>query len=317
MYHDLTTDAVRAAQLVNYFSAAGMAIMIADYLHTLPQEVRLVWPTKMSIPKLIFLLVRYGNFLFAALVYLYALTPAPVLSSDGCRKMFIVIGILEVSLSTFGEAIIYIRVWAFAGCDRKVLYILASIFLVLDVISFSFLGKYVTSVEVFQAAPSTHLTCVCIGDDSVMVSVVYGIMVVSVVGLMAIMVGFGIYRYQEMGIRSAYGGLLAQFYRDGIIYFVMLLVLNVLNIAIHVVGKHGFQYLLVKTQIYLHGMIAVRMVLHLRAYAEKDRYITLDSPGVAQSALVGFVMPEERIEVVPQSEITDREVSRSTLVAFP
>jgi hypothetical protein len=27
-------------------------------------------------------------------------------------------------------AIIYIRVWAFAGCDRKVLYILASIFLV-------------------------------------------------------------------------------------------------------------------------------------------------------------------------------------------
>jgi hypothetical protein len=72
------------------------------------------------------------------------------------------------------------------------------------------------------------------------------------VGLMAIMVGFGIYRYQEMGIRSAYGGLLAQFYRDGIIYFVMLLgtrthlsrrgmlivllVLNVLNIAIHVVG---------------------------------------------------------------------------------
>ncbi|TEB20727.1 subtilisin-like protein [Coprinellus micaceus] len=65
----------------------------------------------------------------------------------------------------------------------------------------------------------------------------------------------------------------------------MLLVLNVLNIAIHVVGKHGFQYLLVKTQIYLHGMIAVRMVLHLRAYAEKDRYITLDSPGVAQSAL--------------------------------
>jgi hypothetical protein len=64
-------------------------------------------------------------------------------------------------------------------------------------------------------------------------------------------------------------------------------------------------------------MIAVRMVLHLRAYAEKDRYITLDSPGVAQSALVGFVMPEERIEVVPQSEITDREVSRSTLVAFP
>jgi hypothetical protein len=35
---------------------------------------------------------------------------------------------------------------------------------------------------VFQAAPSTHLTCVCIGDDSVMVSVVYGIMVISVVG---------------------------------------------------------------------------------------------------------------------------------------
>ncbi|TEB20728.1 hypothetical protein FA13DRAFT_1800711 [Coprinellus micaceus] len=122
MYHDLTTDAVRAAQLVNYFSAAGMAIMIADYLHTLPQEVRLVWPTKMSIPKLIFLLVRYGNFLFAALVYLYALTPAPVLflgrvSQDVYRHRnpgSVTVDIWVKPSYTFESG-------AFAGCDRKVL----------------------------------------------------------------------------------------------------------------------------------------------------------------------------------------------------
>ena len=65
-------------------------------------------------------------------------------------------------------------------------------------------------------------------------------------------------------------------------------------------------------------MIAVRMVLHLRAYAEKDRFISLDSPGVAQSTLAGFVVPEERIEVESGSGFTDRtEFSKSTLVAPP
>ena len=38
-----------------------------------------------------------------------------------------------------------------------------------------------SAAPVFQAPPSMHLTCVCVGDDSVMVSVVYGIMVVIVI----------------------------------------------------------------------------------------------------------------------------------------
>ena len=66
--------------------------MVFDYLHTFPEEassmtplyhsqsrkltvpnndqVELIWPSKLSIPKFLFLSVRYGNMVYGAFVYL-------------------------------------------------------------------------------------------------------------------------------------------------------------------------------------------------------------------------------------------------------
>lgn len=54
------------------------------------------------------------------------------------------------------------------------------------------------------------------------------------------------------------------------------------------------------------------MVLHLRAYAEKDRYISSDSPAVFQSTLAGFVVAEEKIDNDRESgsAFTDKVESR-------
>lgn len=76
--------------------------------------------------------------------------------------------------------------------------------------------------------------------------------------MMSVMVAVGVHRYRATGIRTlSEGGLLMQFYKDGTVYFLMLLselnaqtmelslnrstVLNCLNIAIHIFGVRSIQ----------------------------------------------------------------------------
>ncbi|RXW18630.1 hypothetical protein EST38_g7224 [Candolleomyces aberdarensis] len=48
---------------------------VADFLHTFPDEVRLIWPTPMSIPKVLFLAVRYYAFINCVFALQYVELP--------------------------------------------------------------------------------------------------------------------------------------------------------------------------------------------------------------------------------------------------
>ncbi|KAG8742328.1 hypothetical protein FRC12_015394 [Ceratobasidium sp. 428] len=53
---ELELSHVRASR---YLSAAGYVLLLYDYLLTLPDEVRLIWPTSWSLVKVLFLINRY------------------------------------------------------------------------------------------------------------------------------------------------------------------------------------------------------------------------------------------------------------------
>ncbi|KAJ3515364.1 hypothetical protein NMY22_g14473 [Coprinellus aureogranulatus] len=127
---DRVNELVGTARLVNGWIASGITLLLVEYFHTLPTEVEFIWPTRTSIPKLLFLVTRYGNFVFAFITIIYTLSPLP--STDACKHLGVVILVLEVSMALIGEAVMYHRVWAFSGRRIRVRNILLTVYLNLN-----------------------------------------------------------------------------------------------------------------------------------------------------------------------------------------
>ncbi|KAF6752485.1 hypothetical protein DFP72DRAFT_904950 [Ephemerocybe angulata] len=303
---ELTYDDFRAARLVN--AVAGIALTLVDYLETFPKEVRLIWPTRMSICKALFFAVRYGTLVLAVLVYICELSPT--FQGEDCEKIFTATSVLEVVLSLLGEAIVYIRVWAFSGCDRRVLYYLIAQYLAMFGSGFYLLTRFVVSAKVASGAPLTGFSCIFHYGDSMCIAIVYGILLASVIALMCVMVVIAAYRYNGAPVSSTKNGLFAQFYKDGVVYFLMLGGLCIANIASIVIGRRGFlvEYvhslvtgsgmehtnfgcLTSRLQIYLHSIISTRMILHLREYAgqagEVEGHSVIADSSIKNQDLVG------------------------------
>ncbi|KAJ3523540.1 hypothetical protein NMY22_g11393 [Coprinellus aureogranulatus] len=254
------------SKLANCFTIAGITIVVADYAHTLPEEVELIWPTRLSLPKLIFLSVRYGNFMITVIEFLY--TFIPIFSSKGCRATMTGITVYDIIQSSLGEGepnYSEIEYWTNIDvpfCARS--------------------NNISQGVRVLRErskntlSPRGRLRSFQCPRDGICgeVASVYR----RVSGL----------SYTQHG-----GGLLAQFYHTGFGYFLALIALNAVNILVNFFGPVGARYMLTRFQFHLHGVIVTRVILHLRAYSEQARFRTITLGSVDfnsgdQSAMAGF-----------------------------
>ncbi|KAF6743682.1 hypothetical protein DFP72DRAFT_1177704 [Ephemerocybe angulata] len=171
------------------------------------------------------------------------------------------------SYTNLSLVIIYIRVWAFSGFDQRALYYLASQYTVMSGVSFYLLFKFVSSARITSAAPLTGFSCLFYEGGALYLAMVYVIMLCSVITLMGLMIVIGVYRYRRTGLVGADSSLLVQFYQDGLVYFIILGLLCLANIASNLAAPRGYQHMFSEMQIYLHSIIATRMTFHLRQFS--------------------------------------------------
>ncbi|KAJ2922775.1 hypothetical protein H1R20_g14330, partial [Candolleomyces eurysporus] len=57
--YDAIVQAYTSTQYGNYLAVSSFTVVIADFLHTFPDEVRLMWKAPMSLPKVLFFGIRY------------------------------------------------------------------------------------------------------------------------------------------------------------------------------------------------------------------------------------------------------------------
>ncbi|KAJ2928269.1 hypothetical protein H1R20_g8839, partial [Candolleomyces eurysporus] len=98
---------------------SGFALVIADFVHTFPDEVRLMWPTPISLPKVLFFSLRYYILIHGAFAMTYTLPTN--LSAAQCHAAFDRIAISTKLAVIASETILLIRVYAFSGKDKKLL----------------------------------------------------------------------------------------------------------------------------------------------------------------------------------------------------
>ncbi|RXW12101.1 hypothetical protein EST38_g13753 [Candolleomyces aberdarensis] len=88
-------------------------LAVVDWISTLPFEIGVIWPTKWSLVKVLYILNRYflADVLF---YYLYFMVP----NVETCRISFIVSGVITLIGIALAEAVIFIRLYALSGQSR-------------------------------------------------------------------------------------------------------------------------------------------------------------------------------------------------------
>ncbi|KAF6761768.1 hypothetical protein DFP72DRAFT_1061975 [Ephemerocybe angulata] len=265
MIHEISpSEAVERlqAQFVwNYTNLSGCTIAIIDFLQTFPEEVRLMWPARLSIPKVLFYLARYLT--LANNISSVFLSPGISRRTvKECNGALNLTGLLSPSAVVSAEAILFYRVWAFSGKSRRMLAYLIIQFIGLHSLVFYSVGKWLMSVKYARwSLPSTadRPICMVMEANEFLLSWTYAALLSSVISSMVIMVFIA---YREH--RGSSNRLLTVFYQDGVYYFVVLAIMASANVAVNWLAYGGYKYILIQFEVDLHGILSTRMLLHLR-----------------------------------------------------
>ncbi|KAG8688355.1 hypothetical protein FRC08_011481 [Ceratobasidium sp. 394] len=221
---------VRASR---YVSAAGYVLLLYDYFLTLPDEVKLIWPTSWSLVKILFLINRYTVPIFLT-VNSWAMSgfsnpPTDTVSIE-LGHAWTSIDNDQSSAEGISNLLLLLRVHALYGRSRKILILLV-IFYIL------------TYASILSTAT---LALVQLGFEIVIF-------------------GMTLYKCLEHAkAQQLHTPLLKTLYRDGFLYFLIIVVIRILNLALWIVAPPSLIYLGLYFIWSLITLLISRLLLNLR-----------------------------------------------------
>ncbi|KAF7328455.1 hypothetical protein MSAN_02482000 [Mycena sanguinolenta] len=214
-----------SSQIAAYLRVAAYAIALFDYLESLPAEIRLYakqkGPFKLSSACILFIMVRYlgiAAMVFGGVGFFYH-----GFSKAECDKFYWLAPVFKLFLYLTSQAILAIRTYAVSRKSKTVLRVL---------IALSFVCALVECISTFWKRIPFQSNGNCTGGN------LPGVKIASLyyVGCLAFdVVAMGItlvylWKFSNSS-RVSLSGLAGMMLEDGIMYFIALTAMNVLNLA--------------------------------------------------------------------------------------
>ncbi|TEB32197.1 hypothetical protein FA13DRAFT_288946 [Coprinellus micaceus] len=276
--YDMIVDGYTATTWTNYLAVSGYALIAADYLHTLPDEIRLMWPSPWSFPKVVFFVLRYYIFPHHVLAAMYGQLVG--LNPKQCYANFMRLGVSTAIVVVIAENyLVYsrLRLCGQRQEDGRVPHIS------IHRSSFVLLVRFLGTVKYTQL-PFPNMTCMPVESNSNLLGGVFSMLLGSVIIVMGMMIYFVFTKHRNFN-----SALLTIFYRDGIFYFLAITVLASANIIVNFAAPTGYKFLFIQTEADIHTILATRMLLHLRAWAEREQVqVSGRSDGRGRGIGMGF-----------------------------
>ncbi|KAJ7582085.1 hypothetical protein C8J56DRAFT_243941 [Mycena floridula] len=259
-----TLQDLQRIQTDTYIHASGITIVIFDWLLTFHKEHELIWGAPWNLGKFLYILTRYSAFFDTTLSQYHELKPH--LSARTCSVLHTLTGWLELFGIVVAEVILSVRVWALWE-RRRVMAITMSIFALVCIaasaISFLIFHRNQTFTALDTVAPGYRLSgCYATGGNNFL----YMDFVMLMVYETALVVLTFIKGIQHF--RQGTSSLSYTFFRDGLMYYIILLAVSVVNVVILFVEQRQFSNLLTSFQRVIHSVFSARIILNLR---EKNR----------------------------------------------
>ncbi|KAF8177573.1 hypothetical protein K438DRAFT_1770022 [Mycena galopus ATCC 62051] len=269
-------SAVTSLQLAAYLRVAAYAIAFFDYVQTLPAEYRLYskqkGPLNLSVACILFILVRYVG--LATLIisntgfFYHGFTAA------NCAHYFWLVPIFKFLLYSFSQAILAIRTYAVSRKSPIVFRVLVILFVVCAVPE---------SISTFwkRIPAQTDGSCTSGNAPGIHIAALYyvGCLVFDIV-TMAVTSGY-LWKFSSNS-HSSLSQLARMMMRDGIMYFIALSAMNIVNIIFFQSAETTLQSSAVSLGVATTMIFSARFILnlseHVRDGLSGDRSHTSRTP---------------------------------------
>ncbi|KAF8574515.1 hypothetical protein K439DRAFT_831555 [Ramaria rubella] len=235
---------------------AACTVMFYDYFLTFGVESKLVWPSKWSMAKVLYFATTYFNFISMALLTPGFLTPcssAPItLTTLGVCS-----GLITVLIA---EAVLLLRTWVLWEKNNRIPIGLLSLFALLTIPATICI---VSGIREQREA----------GSRPVLGSITFFSFLI-LAFYESIMLGLSIYKAkQHFAIaHHRYSLLAVVLFRDGIIYYIILIIFSLTLTGFLVVQNLSLVMGLSLVQATLHSVLTKRMFLNLRSVASEHSH---------------------------------------------
>ncbi|KAJ7085857.1 hypothetical protein C8R43DRAFT_1142481 [Mycena crocata] len=217
--------AVEEIMITRYVNAAAFVILLYDHLLTLGTEIKLIWPAKLTSAKVLFLFIRY-MVPCAITVYTVQLSGLSHIVLSNTAFM----GWATVAISNF---LILLRLWVIWDRDRKLMIYTLMCFIIAQIA-----GLVAASLLVWQMNPLLYWNRtlgMCGFHDHVP-----PVAILWVPGTTFEIILCGVTWWNALNQpRSSNAPLAAAIYRDGFLYFLLLLGLRIANTALAFAAPSG------------------------------------------------------------------------------
>ncbi|KAF8518326.1 hypothetical protein JB92DRAFT_2712676, partial [Gautieria morchelliformis] len=238
------------------------AILTYDYLLTVEREARLVWPVPWNVGKVLFFLTRCVPRAFILLMH----APEP---PAACQGIFKTIGYLLGVGTLIAESILAVRTWVIWQRNRRVGAILIVALVGFWTPIFYFLSLSLNSL-VFAVPPEPNLAGCFLFKQNPILWVVFVFLMTFETREQSLSLSWRLISpcsCSRPTLRRTQSTLVSVLYRDGILNYIYLCLLSIVNVVVLLTAPHGYSTLLTATQRALHSVLSARILLHLREAA--------------------------------------------------
>lgn len=267
--------AIKANVIVHRVAVACTALLVVDYFQTLSDEVKLMWRSKMSPAKALFFLVRYYPFLHTSISFWHHVDT--FITGDPCVVPFTMSAGSCILTTWICDAVSYLRVYALGGRKKGLLVFLILWYIAIRVTEAVLFYLFARTTRFAKIPSDMGIGCVTIKANTVLLGFIFKAILLSLVSVTAIMIYIAWRKWSRRRGVNGGPGIIHIFLRDGVLYFIILSTFAVCNIIFdYVAPQNGTQYTLVQLQIHANAILTGRMLIDLRAFAERSTEVDLD-----------------------------------------
>ncbi|KAF5347733.1 hypothetical protein D9756_010232 [Leucocoprinus leucothites] len=211
--------------VTTYVNLASLTVLTYDWALNLGLEISLVWQSRTSMIKFLYLITRYLAFGDVTL-WVYEQV-AEGLTADNCAVLFSALGWMFTTGFVVGELLLVMRTWAVWGRDRRLGFVILAYYIGMVVAIYVNMGLFIKSVgfidNVYHGVPG----CIVVKASNKLY-IDWVLLMVLDIAICALMIIKGCKSYVSGGNSQ----LMKVVYGEGIMYYVYLVSLSMINVVV-------------------------------------------------------------------------------------
>ncbi|KAJ7482185.1 hypothetical protein B0H11DRAFT_1213715 [Mycena galericulata] len=254
-------------QIVTYVKVAFLALLAYDTLLQIGQEYRYIWKSRWGVIKCLYLWTRYSTFIDTIIAVQERFdTHRDVANCNQVMDFTTFFAMFGIGMA---EIILMIRTYAMYERSKKLLVFFFTLWFTVGVVDIWAAFRWTESYHI-ESAPSAISACY-LGSSSGIGLVCYITLVVgeTVIVLLTLRKGLQTF-FRSKSTKSQPTELVTSFYRDGILFYLAILPISIVNVVTFFVAPPGLSRIADTPLRVTHTILCCHLVTHVRSIASEE-----------------------------------------------